>query len=182
LRHPRKKALDFRLVLLDVSTAWFRTAFSTVWIISGVDGATFRASIVFFNFGKPSLPANCLDPRQVVPKLQAMGSFGLKLLQIIAGIRFAFGAKRDPFFGGASGYLTYLTIRPSFRRATSIAPNCFFTKLKLGGQLRKPSRVFCGRNVCGTSATVEATHGGQVLRYVFARHRYAPSLFGIMLA
>ena len=83
-----------------------------------------RTGIVFPNILKPVFIADSPDLLQVVPKLDPMRPFRLKLFQIIAGILGAFNTEIYSSFSCAGEHFTCLAIRPSLGRPTSVTLDC----------------------------------------------------------
>jgi len=93
--------LDGLLMFGNVITTRFFAALSTFQVVRGINGLALWTGIVFPDILKPMLIAHGPDLLQVIPKLNPMRPFRLKLFKISAGIILTFNAKIDSSFSGA---------------------------------------------------------------------------------
>jgi hypothetical protein len=158
--HFFKKLFDLLFVFGYIVAARLFAALSTFQVIGGIDALALRTGIVSRNILKPVLIAHSPDPLQVIPKLDPMRSFRLKLFKISAGVLPAFNTKIYSSFSGAGEHFTCLAIRPSFGRPTSVTLNRFLCKLESCRQPLKPYRVFLGSDEQSACLTVKAAYTG----------------------
>lgn len=80
-------------MISDVLAAWFSAALSAFQVIGGIQGSALWTGIVLLHFPEPLFITNMPDSFKISPDFYPVGHCRLKLLQVIAGIFFAFTAK-----------------------------------------------------------------------------------------
>lgn len=102
--------LDFLLVFGYVTAAGLSATLPTFQVVGGIDSLASWAGMVLPNFLKPLFITNRLDSFEIDPQLNPMRHCGLKLLQVIAEVRFTLGAKVHASFNCTSEHLAFLAI------------------------------------------------------------------------
>jgi len=127
-----------------VSAARFPAALATLHVVGGVDRSASRADIVFPDLLEPLPIADGLNPIEIDPKLDPMRHGGLKPLQVVAGIGFAFAAKVDAPFRCASGHPARLAIGQPLFRPAAVTPALLHRPILLRRKSLEPFGVLLG--------------------------------------
>jgi hypothetical protein len=101
---------------------------------------------MFSDLLQPLFIANRFDPIEIVPKLDAVGHGGLKPLQILAGVFFAFAAKIDASFCRARGHFAFFAVGQSLSRPASVTRALFNRPVPLSRKHSESFRVFIAGN------------------------------------
>src|SRR5512143_2491774 len=155
---------DFILVQAYIGATRRCSALSACQIISGIDRPTFFTGKMFDHLFIPSFVPYFFDASLRLPQLDSMRHFGLKGLQVFAGVLSAFAAEINSFSGGTFGHCAdAITVKTSLFRPASLAGQFFSRTIRTPGHQLKSFRVPMGPDIDRACGAKQPADRGETL-------------------